>query len=250
MVEQFTIDVAFKEFIVSNENLTKASLAGYELGIDFGNAAAYYAYLIALPSAEKQPAGLMSFFRKKENIEIDYRNIVLTLNGFIMKGEEFGEFCEKWTETEEVISKSASIKNNLSLIKIIQIFYKSALNAVQKDKVKFFQKSINSNLEKFYEDGYEDEERLFKLIDEYLCGNTDWSRLVEDIHVLEEIVLRFNTEEKNIISILFLSKIRKLIHKGELLHYGVEAIDKKLIENFRHFKIEYIENNEPPSVLF
>ena len=67
-------DLAFQTFIVSSENLSIATLVGYEMGIKYLEAAVYYSYLIALPSAEKQPSFFKSLLTKKDSSQIDYKN--------------------------------------------------------------------------------------------------------------------------------------------------------------------------------
>jgi len=253
-------DLAFQTFIVSSENLSIAALVGYEMGIKYLEAAVYYSYLIALPSAEKQPSLLKSLFTKKDSLQIDYKNIVLKLHDFIMKTDRFGEFCEKWEQkvNEQTANKSPSDSINLKrdsvLLQNLKHIFRNALAVSIEHRVEVVEVGINTNLVLYNQEDDDEGGSIYKTLKSYFCNCKSWDEMLQKYDSFGKIstaLFHPNTNHSNASINAFMNLIiaRKFVLKHELMHYGVSAITKDLVASFKNFDIEYKEEVDPPSVL-
>ena len=258
MLESFKNNMAFHKFIVDYQNFTLASLVGYEMGIDYVEAAANYSYLIALTSAKKQPSFLKSLFTKKEEINIDYRNIAFKLHDYIIKKNSLGEFCEKWEKKVNYGNSSKSVNKNLEIFNLLSLNIERIIKQVAKDpiqhQIECLEVAINTHLYLYEQEENEDGSNLFSTL-QYIfkgCKNLD-----EAIHKMDSLKFIENSIDPSITSrdqrsfntLLKLGIARRYLSFGELNDFGIQYINIKLIESFKTLGIDCIEKPEPPSIL-
>ena len=248
-LQQFIVDAAFEVFIVDYKNLSHASAVGYEMKINAEIAAAYYAYLIAMTSAEEQPTGWRNFFRKKEEIEIDYSNIVFSLFNLIMASEDYGNFCEKWAFNVQNKIGLQTENNEPEFLVTIKKIFENTSKVPLEHKAEVVEMSIRTHLGLYEQEDDSAGEKLYKLLKIYFCEEQSWEEMVMRLDAFEKIALSFNVGEKSIITYLTLAKYRRFVTKTELLDYGVQAINAELINQYQLLGINYLESNEPPSIL-
>ena len=258
MFENFKNDVAFQKFIVDYNNFTLASLVGYEMGIDYVEAAVNYSYLIALPSAEKQPSFIKSLLTKKEVINIDYKNIVFKLHDYVIKKNSFGEFCDKWAKKINNGNSTESVKEKLDTFNLLSLNIESIIKQVSKvpleHQIECLEVAINTNLGLYEQEENEDSTNLFSTLKLIF---TDCKNLDEAIHKMGSLKFIENTidpsittrDQRSFNTLLKLGIARGYLTYGELNDFGIQHINKKLIESFNTLNIDYIEKPEPPSIL-
>ena len=259
MLENFKNDVAFHKFIVDYNNFTLASLVGYEMGIDYVEAAANYSYLIALPSAEKQPSLIKSLFTKKEEINIDYRNIVFELHDYVIRKNSLGEFCEKWAKKVNYESSNESVKDKTDSFNLLSLNIERIIQQVSKDplehQVECLEVAINTHLGLYEQEKNEVSTNLFSTLKLIFkgCKNLD-----EAIHKMDSLKFIENNidpsittrDQRSFNTLLKLGIARGYLTYGELNDFGIQHITIKLVQSLNDLKIDYIEKPEPPSILF
>lgn len=257
--EQFKRFAAFDIFIVSYENFVLATEVGYEMGIDHVETAVNYCYLIAFPSAEKQPSLIKSLFTKKEEINIDYRNIVLKLHDYIIKKNSLGEFCEKWAKKVNNENSNESVKENLDTFNLLSLNIERIIQQVSKDplehQVECLEVAINTHLGLYEQEENEVSTNLFSTLKLIFkgCKNLD-----EAIHKMDSLKFIENTidpsittrDQRSFNTLLKLGIARGYLTYGELNDFGIQHINIKLIESFNALSIDYIEKPDPPSIVF
>jgi hypothetical protein len=260
LLDNMKSDLAFQTFIVSAENLSLATLVGYEMGIKYLEAAVYYSYLIALPSAEKQPSFFKSLLTKKDSSQIDYKNIVFKLHDFIMKTDRFGEFCEKWEQkvNEETAKKNSSdslnLKRDSNLLQNIDHIFRNAFSVPIEHRVEVVEVGINTNLVLYNQEDDDEGGFIYKVLKSYFFNCQSWDEMLQKYDSFGKIstaLFHPNTNHSNASVNAFMNLIvaRKFVLKHELMHYGVSSITKDLVASFKNFDIEYKEEVDPPSVL-
>ena len=256
--EQFKRFAAFDIFIVSYENFVLATEVGYEMGIDHVETAVNYCYLIALPSAEKQPSLLKSLFAKKEEINIDYRNIVFKLHDYVIKKNSLGEFCEKWAKKVNNGKSNESVKENLDTFNLLSLNIERIIQQVSKDpkehQVECLEVAINTHLGLYEQEENEVSTNLFSTLKLIFkgCKNLD-----EAIHKMDSLKFIENTidpsittrDQRSFNTLLKLGIARGYLTYGELCDFGIEHINIKLVESLNDLSIDYIEKPDPPSIL-
>lgn len=251
----FKIEAAFRIFVVDYRNLLIASEVSNEMGIDYVTAAVYYAYLIALPSAEKQPSTLKSLFSKKSEFSIDYRNIVYKLHDYVMKRDNFGEFCERWSMK---VSENRDI-DNVQSFDLLSRNIERVINNVQKDpkeyQIECLEVAINTHLGLYEQEGNEECVSLYITIRELFknCQNLDDARKrLDALQFIEKSIDPSKTTKKqsSLNTVLRLGVLRKYLTHLEILEYGILTMSEELVDAFKQLGIDLIEKAKAPSVLF
>jgi len=257
--EQFKRFAAFDIFIVSYENFVLATEVGYEMEIEHVETAVNYCYLIAFPSAEKQPSLIKSLFTKKEEINIDYRNIVLKLHDYVIKKNSLGEFCEKWAKKVNNGKSNESVKENLDTFNLLSLNIERIIQQVSKDpkehQVECLEVAINTHLGLYEQEENEVSTNLFSTLKLIFKG---CKNLEEAIHKMDSLKFIENTidpsittrDQRSFNTLLKLGIARGYLTYGELCDFGIEHINIKLVESLNDLSIDYIEKPDPPSILF
>lgn len=251
----FKTESAFRIFIVDYKNFIIATEVCEEMGLDYVTAAVYYAYLIALPSAEKQPSILKTFFTKKSELDIDYRNIAIKLHGYVMKRDSFGEFCDRWTKKVTQVN-STDIDRPFNLLsKNIEALLNQAQKNPLAHQIECLEVAINTQLGL-----YEQEENdvcisLFKTLHEIFknCLNLEEAQLrLKALKFIEKSVDPSKTikNQSSLNTILRLGVARKYLTHLEVLEYGILSINQDLIDSFKEIGIQLVEEPDSPDILF
>lgn len=257
--EQFKRFAAFDIFIVSYENFVLATEVGYEMGIDHVETAVNYCYLIAFPSTEKQPSLIKSLFTKKEEINIDYRNIVLKLHDYVIKKNSLGEFCEKWAKKVNTENSNESVKENIDSFNLLSLNIERIIKQVSKDplehQVECLEVAINTHLGLYEQEKNEVSTNLFSTLKLIFkgCKNLDEAILkMDSLKFIENNIDPSITtrDQRSFNTLLKLGIARGYLTYGELNDFGIQHINIKLIESFNALSIDYIEKPDPPSIVF